>query len=358
MSGPKENSLVIQNILKTYKVLRLFGFAAFTIENQKLVTKPKDLFFLLLSFSTGVTFILVSIKFRTDFATAHNHIADVGNFITYISSLLISLISMALSFFFRHKTWQNILKMASIDEMMGKIEFYVDYSHIANRTRKIALFLIFWSLPLNMFTYYIEKSILKAFLYWYSGTYFILSFGSVVGVLNGSYIRFKSINNMFEYFLDTPNKVNRIKSEFSDTKIITVGIEAYGNLMDIYESINICNGIQALLGFGLLYFYTIFTGFMIFKDWSVNGKASNLTIASFLFGCYLHIFTSSLIYVCHIVEEEPKKTLKMLNSIISRSKSEIEVALLTSFSSLIKRRSPKFSCGLFDFDLGMVYGVS
>lgn len=356
---PQPESLIITNILRTYKVLKFFGFASFSIENRKLVTKPRDLFFLLLSFSTGITFIVTSIQNRSELGTARDHIADVGNFLTYISSLVIALISMSISFIFRHKTWQNILKMAAIDDMMKKIDFYVDYNHIATRTRWIASFLILWSVPLNIFIYHIEKSMLKAFLYWYSGTYFILSFGTAVGVLNGSYIRFKSINSMFEYFFEGSDNVKVVKSELIDTKrIVAVGIEAYGELMDVYESINVYNGMQAFLGVGLLYFYTIFTSFMVFKDWSVNGYLSNITIGSVVYGCYLHIFTASLIYVCHIVEEQPKKTLRMINSLISGSKNENDVALLTSFGSLIKIRSPKFSCGLFDFDLSLVYGVS
>lgn len=355
------DSELIENIKKTFKILKVFGFATFTVENGKSVTKPRDLYFLLQNICIGILLIFISIKYKTALGTSKSVVADYGNFVTYIASLVIALISMVVSFIHRHRTWRNVIKMSQVDTKMKRIGFFKAYGHIAVIVRAGIFGTMFMSIPLSISIYFIEKSLLKACLYWYSAIYFIISTGSVIGLLNGTFVRLKSVTRLCQSILDDQNKVRPIDSSKNypdNIKLIGAGFEAYGDLMGIYDSMNICNGLQVMLGCGLVYFYSIFTAFMVFRDWRDDGSLNSITIASIMYATYLHVFTSTLIYVCHLVEEEPKRTVKILNAILRRSKSEVETAMLISFNLLINRRSPKFSCGLFDFDWGLVYTVS
>lgn len=355
------DSELLKNVLKTFKILKIFGFATFTVENGRAVTKVRDLFFFLQSFCFGVILIFISIKYKSLLGTSKSVIADYGNFVIYIASIFIALISMIVSFVQRHRVWSNVVKMSDCDRKLKEIGFFKHYERIASRMRLGIFGLMFMSFPLSVSIYFIERSILKACLYWYSAVYFIISVGSVVGLMNGTFIRFKSVTRIAQSILDEQNErriSGKNKPDTNNVELIATGYKIYRDLIEIYTSLNICNGVQAMLGFSLVYFYSIFTGFMVFRDLRDDKTLNNITIASIIYVTYLHIFTSSLIFVCHLVEQEPKKTSKILSSILRRSKNEVEIELLISLNSLINRRSPKFSCGLFDFDWTLVYSVS
>jgi hypothetical protein len=103
---------VVSKVLSCYKIL---GFYAITIVNRKSVTKPIDLFFLLLSISTGVSICFFSVSLRSDLASSSSEIANTGSFFVFISAIIVAIISMICAFVFRHKAWTIVLKSEEIE---------------------------------------------------------------------------------------------------------------------------------------------------------------------------------------------------------------------------------------------------
>lgn len=351
----------MKNSLRSLRILKIFGFAAFTVENKKSVTKFSDLLYLAACFATGFIFLAISIKFRDEFATSSSEIADLGNFGTYVASIVIALISMLLTFFNRHKGWKVILQLSEADKIFKEIGFFKDYTKTAKIILAVVLSIMSLTVPLQVCNYFIEGSLLKAVLYFYSGLYLMLSVGSVVGLMNGVFLRFKTVNRVFQSLLTHKNGITAVRSNkiiFSDIELIRIIVKVYEDLMKAYNSINGIFGVQTMLVFGFLFFYTIFTSFMAFKDISSLGSLNGVTIASLLMSFYLNLFSSAVLYVCAMLENEAKKTWKLSNTILKSSSNPTEVAILMSFNGYMKRNSPKFTCKFFDFDWKLVYGVS
>lgn len=351
---------LMKNSLRTIKVLKVFGFASITIENEKSVTKPTDFLFFIGNLLLGFILSYESIKYRKELVSSNSEIIEIGNFITFVASIGISLISMFLAFWFRHKNWDMVLNLKEVDNKFTEIgaKFNQDIYNQANRWYKFGIILvIFTAIPLNCAIYIIEQSFLKSSLYCYTLIYYILSVGTVVGIMNGIRLRIKLINEVLEPNLNKFKIVYVNKSSAGKTETYRALMDIYGRLMEVNDSINICHGIPTMLGFGFLFFYTIFTSFMAYKDISNDGALRGVTIGSLMYSSYVQLFATLIILLCASTENEAQQTLKQTNSVLKQSKNDVEVAMLISFSSFVKRRLPKFSCGLFDFDWTLLYGV-
>jgi 7tm Chemosensory receptor len=46
-----------------------------------------------------------------------------------------------------------------------------------------------------------------------------------------------------------------------------------------------------------------------------------------------------------------------LSELMKREKDPLEMAMLLTFSLLVQKRSPKITCGLFDFDWKIIYSI-
>lgn len=100
MSGNMSESSTLKTLLINFKIMKTFGFASFTVENGKSVTKLFDLLYLFVSLSIGATLLVVLVQFRGNFLTTRSEIVDYGNFAANFASILIAIISMILSFIF------------------------------------------------------------------------------------------------------------------------------------------------------------------------------------------------------------------------------------------------------------------
>lgn len=101
---------------KVVEYFKLIGFIPITIINDKSVTKPMDMVYLLGSISFGVFICIYSIHRRQDLVTSNSEIADKGNFMTFFMSIVISIISMISGFVFRHKIWNLVIKLYMIEQ--------------------------------------------------------------------------------------------------------------------------------------------------------------------------------------------------------------------------------------------------
>lgn len=100
---------------KVMKYFKFIGFSVTSIVNGKSVTKPLDYFFVTSCVSFGIFICCISIIKKEELSSSKSTIAIYGNFITFLASIVIAMISMVFSFVCRHKNWNIILKLDKIE---------------------------------------------------------------------------------------------------------------------------------------------------------------------------------------------------------------------------------------------------
>lgn len=344
--------------IKAFEVLKLLGFASFTVDNGKSVTKPLDILIVLTRICTGTFIIVVSLIYRDELATGTSKIVDMGNLVTYVSAVLISIISMIMSFLFRHEVWNISIELSTAEELFSEIGFTEDY---ARKGKKIIIGLFAFvslTLPLSFVFYKLDGSIVKVGLYLYSGMYLLLGISSVIGSVWSVQFRLDTINEVLLTMVDNPKGLKIIRNTENDVDVIRKLMEIYSKLMEIVDAISLCYSFQMMLGLGLIFFFTIFTLFMAAKNLSDFEHFDRFSISSLMLATYLMSFVIAEIFSCTKMENKAHEILKSSKKLLKQKDDKLKIAMLTSFTFMVKRKIPKFSCGLFDFDWKLVYAVS
>lgn len=100
--------------------LKILGFRAISIVDDKSVTKPLDLFFFLFGVGFGVSICYFTVVNKDRLTSSKSEIANYGNYISLIASICVSIISMILAFIGRHKLWKIVVNFAEVDEKVNK----------------------------------------------------------------------------------------------------------------------------------------------------------------------------------------------------------------------------------------------
>lgn len=353
----------LKNARKYFAFLKIFGFAPFTISvDGKCVTKPTDALSLLFSFSTGCALIYMFFQFKS--VVMQDTIVDTGNFATYVASIVISLLAMIVVFFCRHRIWGIIERFIEADKLFNKAGLYQDYTRYGNITMAVYMFLLFLLVVMTIVVYLLNGSLLKAGLVLYSGVNYVISAGTVTAFVSAIHLRLESMNKLCTSMMTTSygdSRVKQVKSFSAKTEnieIIRTLIDVYAKLIEVQDSLNLCYGIQTMFSFGLLFFFTIFSCYMAFISVTIDGTLHGSNCAALLVTLYLTLLSLSIIVFCNKTENEAQRVLKLSNEISKKSTDEVEVAMLMSLDSLIKRNPLRFTCGLFDFNWDLIYGVS
>lgn len=107
------------SLFKTFissKVLKVFGVTFFTVENGKSVTKIVDVLCMVFFILLGVFVCYFSVTMRSDLADQKSKISNVGNFLAFIASVVIIILSTLITFIFRHKIWSLAQKLDVIEQ--------------------------------------------------------------------------------------------------------------------------------------------------------------------------------------------------------------------------------------------------
>lgn len=116
---------------RVFNYFKLIGFTSVSIIDGKSVTKPMDVVSMLCSISLGLYICIFSIIRKQDFSsTSKSEIADNGNFITFLMSIVISIISMISAFIFRHKNWRTIVKLDDIEHKVNFGKFAISFQDV------------------------------------------------------------------------------------------------------------------------------------------------------------------------------------------------------------------------------------
>lgn len=100
--------------------LKVLGFRAISIVDDKSVTKPLDLFFFLFAVFFGVSICYLTVINKDRLTSSQSEIANYGNFISLIASICVSIFSMILAFVVRHRLWNIVVNFAEVDEKVNK----------------------------------------------------------------------------------------------------------------------------------------------------------------------------------------------------------------------------------------------
>lgn len=339
---------------KRFKLYKYFGFVPVTIVNKKSVTKPSDLLFSLFCLSTCIVCLYLSVKYENLLNTSKNEIGDKGTFVTYVTSVVIAIIFLALGVLQRHKHWKIALLLHEVDLMFGDMR--LDFSREMKMLEAGYVGVSCLSIPTTVFFYFMDGSAIKALLYFYSGFGFIIIVSAIVYFFAGIFTRIRNINANMKIMINN-SKVKNFHGKFGSQKIAKF-VLVYGKLIDANRLLNQCFGVPGMLCFGVLFFFSIFTAFIAFKDVSTDGCLNGVTAGALVFNIYLQIYSVTLIFICYVTGEESSETVKLCNALIKVTKDDLMIQTLISLSSMVKRNKPMYSCCLFDFDWKLVGGVS
>lgn len=108
-------SITLRVSKKVLASSKLLGFNPITIVGGKSATMFSDIFLFLSNIALGVFICVVSIQKRDDLMTSQSKIANIGNFGSHISAVVIAITLMVSSFICRHRTWTSVLVLDEID---------------------------------------------------------------------------------------------------------------------------------------------------------------------------------------------------------------------------------------------------
>lgn len=334
-----------------FQFAKTFGFAPFSVVDGKSVTKPIDLFCFLTNLTIATSILSLTIIYTEELKTGKSVLIDAGLAVTFVGSLFIVVTADSLTFFSRHEIWKIVLKLRKVDEIFRQNHFEGDCRKFKVVYGTVMAIFISLAPLLSLSIYKGHGSFMKALVYSYAGFYYVSLNQMTAIFISSIYVRLSSINKILKL-----SYVNQTKA-LSHANVYKSLIEVYSDLMDAFDKVNALYGILMMLGMSLTFFLAIFTLFMTYKD-IAEETFDGITVTSILFIIYLMLFTVATINSTILSEFEAQNARQNCRQIIKRSTDPAEIEMVVALSSSIARRPPKFSCGLFDFDLKLAYGES
>jgi len=108
-------SYLITDVLKNVKILKILGITFFSVENGKSVTRLQDVLYMLTTIGIGAFICYYSLAYSNDINSEDSKIASIGNFLVNIASIIIVILSVFITFLFRHKIWFLAQKLDTIE---------------------------------------------------------------------------------------------------------------------------------------------------------------------------------------------------------------------------------------------------
>lgn len=163
-------------------------------------------------------------------------------------------------------------------------------------------------IPVAVWTYWTDGSLLKIFLYLYAGLFFTIAVGGITLLVFAVYLRMKTISQILD---ERMSKItSRDLKHFceSDEKVFSTLAQVYQDMMEVCDEMNFCYGIQIMLAFALIFFYTLFGSFTAYVDIAANWRLTNTTISSIGFAVYYNIVLIAVVISCTLLNRQVLKT--------------------------------------------------
>lgn len=163
------------------------------------------------------------------------------------------------------------------------------------------------NIPLSIAVYFLDSSLLKAFLYLYSSMYFSMSIITACSYTFSILLRLNSMANALKDLSNHPVREVVVFVENNDdtnTEIISGLIEIYVEITEICKSVNICQGFPSMLGFGLIFLHSLFTYFVMFKEIFNDGYLAFVTLSAILYTLYYNFLFTAIIFLNWLKDRE------------------------------------------------------
>jgi 7tm Chemosensory receptor len=163
--------------------------------------------------------------------------------------------------------------------------------------------------PMTFVVYYLDCKLIKVPLLIYSSSLFCFCLGNAAGYTSAIKIRVKSLNGILERRARKDEFILKVKQLKDHDNADDVGnlSEIYQKLMDGVEAINVCFSIQLMLGFGMIFFYSLFTGFTAYVDFFTQQNISAPALTSIMFSVYYNFFLFVVLLSCCLLEKEVRR---------------------------------------------------
>lgn len=112
-------TLLMTDIQK-FQIFKLLGITFFTVENGKSVTKLQDVMYMFATVGMGGFICYYSLFYNDTWSWNESAIATIGNFLSSIASTVIVMISVFITFLFRHKIWSLAQRLDTIEQKVSK----------------------------------------------------------------------------------------------------------------------------------------------------------------------------------------------------------------------------------------------
>lgn len=178
----------------------------------------------------------------------------------------------------------------------------MDYTKAIRCAYAVIMTILVLLILMSFYDYFVERSLLKAFLFIYSSTYLTICIWTASAFIYGIFMRLKSMVNVFERILESHDKqdITKVKPVGGDEKeivIIKMMIEIYTDLADVFDNINLCYSFSAMLSYGLVFFHTLFTYFVIVRDYNRLGAILQVSTIAYMYAVYYNFLFFVLIFV-------------------------------------------------------------
>lgn len=115
----KSKSKTMPHIVKWMTIFKVLGLTSVTIINGKSVTKPIDILCMAMSIFFGIFICYFTIIRKEQLSSSKSEIANTGNFLLFMGSVIIAMISVGFCFIFRHKLWGCVLTIVHVEDIVS-----------------------------------------------------------------------------------------------------------------------------------------------------------------------------------------------------------------------------------------------
>lgn len=167
---------------------------------------------------------------------------------------------------------------------------------------------VFMCLPLAAIVYILDGSITKSFMHLYSSLYFCISIlfpaSMTFAIFQRQRLVIKVLENM--KISKTPKKPSNLQNfdEQDDVNRIRSVMQVYSDLLLVIDEISLCYGIPMLLVTGVLFFYSLMTNFVIYKEFFSTGTFSGTAASSFLYVLFFGQLYNAALMTCSMTESK------------------------------------------------------
>lgn len=177
----------------------------------------------------------------------------------------------------------------------------LDYEEMSlRRSTLVGRVLLIILVGLQFMAYFLNGSLVTVLFYIYASLFYMSVNGRVSGTNAAIKDRLQTMVDIIKFKAnqELSLKHRSLEERKADLKIIAKLSEIYQKIADGCDDRNRCQGFQLMLGFGMVFFYTLFTFFTAYIDIIRERKLDNPTITSVIFCLFFNFFVATVILTC------------------------------------------------------------